>query len=42
MTTTKNPWNQLSNVDINGEQAILATEDVELIKNTPLQNTTKI
>ncbi|HIH3052324.1 TPA: hypothetical protein ACYQHN_002191, partial [Streptococcus pneumoniae] len=32
MTTTKNPWNQLSNVDINGEQAILATEDVELIK----------
>ncbi len=32
MTTTKNPWNQLSNVGINGEQAILATEDVELIK----------
>ena len=32
MTTTKNPWNQISNVDINGEQAILAAEDVELIK----------
>lgn len=32
MTTTKNPWNQLSNVEINGEQAILAAEDVELIK----------
>ncbi len=32
MTVAKNPWNKLSNVDINGEQAILATEDVELIK----------
>lgn len=32
MTTTKNPWNQISHVDINGEQAILAAEDVELIK----------
>lgn len=32
MTTTKNPWNKLSNVNINGETAILATEDVELIE----------
>lgn len=32
MTTTKNPWNQISHVDINGEQAILAAEDVELIE----------
>ena len=31
MTTTKNPWNKLSNVNINEETAILATEDVELI-----------
>ena len=32
MTTTKNPWNKLSNVNINEETAILATEDVELIE----------
>ena len=32
MTTTENPWNKLSNVNINGETAILATEDVELIE----------
>ena len=32
MTVTKNPWNKLSNVNINGETAILATEDIELIE----------
>ena len=32
MTTTENPWNKLSNVNINEETAILATEDVELIE----------